>query len=101
MIPRANTDKLLNAPPVKTPKRPVIAFPLVSRPAPRASRLTPGRGTYAPSRYKAMSVAVNTSFRRNSGMLHAFPSALIMLSLQYLGASAGRLYLLLRRLREG
>src|SRR5919202_2988159 len=101
MIPRENTDRLLNALPVKTPNSPVIAFPLVSRPAARASRFTPGRGTWHPSRYRAMSTAVTISFRRSSGTLQAFPSALIMLSPQYLDASAGRLYLFLRRFREG
>src|SRR5215210_3384904 len=44
---------------------------------------------------------VNMSFRRSSGTLQALPSALIISLLQYLDASACRLYLLLGRLREG
>src|SRR5215210_7168476 len=44
---------------------------------------------------------VNMSFRRSSGTLQALPSALIISLLQYLDASARRLYLLLGQLREG
>src|SRR5215207_49919 len=48
-----------------------------------------------------MMIAVNISFCLSSGTFHAFAREPNILSLQYLDASAGRLYLLLRRPREG
>src|SRR5215207_4850793 len=101
MIPKAKTLRLLNAPPVKTPKRPVIAFPCVSSPLPSASRFTPGRGTQQPSRYRIRIAAVNMSLRLSSGTLQAFPNAFSILSLQNLDAPASSLYLLFSCLRKG
>src|SRR5215218_6738046 len=48
-----------------------------------------------------MMIAVNISFCLSSGTFQAFAREPNILSLQYLDASAGRLYLLLRRPREG
>src|SRR5918997_5090391 len=101
MIPRAKTLRLLNAPPVNTPKRPVIAFPLVSRPLSRASRFTPGSGTQQPSRYRIRIAAVNMSLRLSSGTLQAFPKAFSISPLQDLDATASCHYLLFGNLREG
>src|SRR5215211_1803399 len=100
MIPNENTAIWLNAPPVKTPKRLVIAFPLVSRPLPKTSRFIPGSGTQHPRRYRIKSTAVNMSFRRSSGTRHALPKALSISPLQCLDAPAGRLDLLPGRPRE-
>src|SRR3712207_3909063 len=47
-----------------------------------------------------MTIAVNISFRLSSGTFQAFAREPNILSLQYLDASAGRLYLLPRRPRE-
>jgi hypothetical protein len=57
---------------VNTPKRPVMGFCPVCSPPARASRLIPGRGTYAPSRYAAMMAAVNINLWRSSGTFQAF-----------------------------
>src|ERR671917_605276 len=101
MIPKAKTLRLLNAPPVKTPKRPVIAFPCVSSPLPSPSRSPPGRATQQPSRYRIRIAAVNMSLRLSSGTLQAFPNAFSISSLQNLDAPAGSLYLLFGGLGEG
>src|SRR3712207_5184238 len=102
MIPSENHAGLLNPPPANHPERTGMAFRLVFIPDARASRLIPGSGTTAPSRYRAIRAAVNISRLRSSGTFQALardPS--ISLSLQYLGVSASRLYLLFGRLREG
>jgi hypothetical protein len=43
MIPSENTEKLLKAPPVNVPNRPVMGL-LLCRPPPKTLGSTPGRG---------------------------------------------------------
>src|ERR687890_724764 len=70
MIPSDNTEKLLNAPPVNVPNRPVMGLLLWSPPASTLGS-TPGRGMYAPRRYAANMANVNRSLNRSSGIFQA------------------------------
>src|SRR4028118_125993 len=68
---------------------------------PRTVGSIPGSGINAPSLYRARIRAVNRSLWRSSGTFQALARDPSMLALQYLDASAARLYLRLHRLGEG
>src|ERR671916_763995 len=101
MMPKEKIAKLLKAPPVNAEKSPATALLPAGPAPPSTSGLIPGSGTYAPSLYRARIMAVNRSLWRSSGTFQALARDPNMLALQYLYASAARLYLALRRLGEG
>src|ERR687893_453955 len=100
MMPKEKIAKLLKAPAGTAERSPATALLPAGPAPPSTSGLIPGSGTYAPSLYSARIMAVNRSLWRSSGTFQALARDPNMLALQYLYASAARLYLAPGRLGE-
>src|SRR5688572_14260142 len=102
MIPRANTDRRLNAPPEKRSRKPKTPELTALKNSDRATGSTPGVGMCEPRRYTASSANVkSTRLRRSSiaQMLRTVSTTLGTL-LDLLATAAGGLDLLARGRRE-
>src|SRR5918997_1488555 len=100
MMPKNEAEVLWTPPRVTEENGPAAALLPAGPAPPSTSGLIPGSGTYAPSLYRARIMAVNRSLWRSSGTFQALARDPNMLALQYLYASAARLYLAPGRLGE-